>query len=360
MNRYGAREGKINNAEALVIIIVILMLAAFAYYGGYIPQNNVVRTTTFHNNNNGNTNPSQGTFSVQTNVYDAMSGSAVTSLSTEKVLSGSATYDSSSSSSNPVQFSAGYQSGQTYTFEVGKSGYVTAYRTMTLPSLALSGGQTYASIPNLYTCQSPTITITAAMQNGTAITSGSTYNFTSSANTQNRFAFTVSNTKSNSCWISGYDPVNAQSTNMVFSLNDTNSNQYLTITGLNKITKGSAAYYPQVLSDGFTGQTCSGGNGPATVSSTTPDGQPETTVVAGIGCTQQVAGGIATITIGQTTVGGQQVIYVTVAQGSLAHGGSETVGISVYKSGDVSVFPSLGTYGTDASSVATFNIAFKA
>ena len=335
---------------ALAAIVILFLTGVLSFTNGTLQIHTGATTTSvvtqgIVNPNNPSAPPSQGSspYPIQTNVYNALTGSAITSLSTEKVYVGQAVYDTSSSSSNPVQFSSSYYTGNQYTFAVGKSGYVTYYDTMTLPTLGLAGGQTYASVPNIYTMQVGTFVITAAWQNGTTFSSATTYNFTSGSqlSTQN-IKITVSNTLANSGWASSYDPVNKQNQNLVLSINDTNSAQYLTITSpTTKLTRGSSSYYPTVI----------------------PDGVSQLNGV--ISSTSQVSSsGATTVTIGQSTVGGTYTITLTVAKGSLTHGSSETVGMSLYDYADATVFAgpngNLGTYGPNAASLATFNIVFKA
>ena len=353
------RSGKTNYLLWGIIGVVLLFIfGIITFSNGQFAIRLPGSTSTIALQNNGGTVSGGGPYQVQISAYNALTGAAMTSLSTEKVfLPGSfSPFDSSSSTANPVQFGGtNYQNGQTYWVQIGKSAYSTTLTSITASGLSLAGGQTYANLGSVYTVGSPTYALSGAFQNGTTFTTSNTYNFTTASTSQQNLKFTITNTVANTGWISSWDPANKQTENLVCVVNDTASGQALSFSGYgNEVVKGVGQYFTYIIPDGFSvGQSVS------------PDGQPVTMLYAPISQATQISS--AGITAYQPVstgpvYGGSSGFSISVNKGTLAHGSTEKVGIDCYSGADVTVFNGpnafYGNFGVDAASVIHLTITF--
>ena len=237
------------------------------------------------------------------------------------------------------------------------SGSQNAYWHITAPGATqaqIQGGQWPAI--NLFTIASPTLLITVTDDKGNSYTSGTTVaNFTNSGHctTNNKclgessitFTVTITNTASNSGYMSSYDPTFNQNWCSAILMKENGSNpDIIGVSGFpanyGTITVGSTRYWQATLPDGISigAQNVITSNSFAAMGFTTT-------------CSQYSMGqgGLSTQKQAGSNVGGSVTLKITVTQGSLVHGNTLVLTPSIFEYYDpVYAFSNSASGGTNA------------
>ena len=214
----------------------------------------------------------------------------------------------------------------------------------------------YDTKVNAYTI---TMTVTPS---GSSFSSGQTYSFVATQQSQVTFQYTISANNNNQGWVNSNDPVNKVNQLLVAEFSDgggaSSNTQYVSIGGTHYQSKqGTTNYWQMVLPDGVNQPGCS----LVGASCTARDSATSTTPVAWtINPSQQISIGAGTVTgsltqynAGTQTTGGSVTFSITVNKNSLTGANTLTLTLKLQQMYDPVFFGQYGNGGTNVAQLGT-------
>jgi hypothetical protein len=334
-------------ASAVVILVVILVLAASAFI--YFPPQQALKfptsTQTTASVPSGNV-----AGKIQFNLQDILSGAAVGSA-TMKIypaagsVVGGVTYGGATSSEAPTVSSAGiattnlmYAPGTVLNIYLSATNYALQYAQVVAPGVtpAMQAQGTPASL-TIYMVSTPTITLSLTDDKGNVYTSnGNKINFTKSGTCTSgnnclgestiSLTLTVSNTASNTGFMSSYDPINKQSWCAAIQVKE--GGTYTNVIGVSgfpstygAFTVGSTRYWQTTVPDGIN---------PASTSGTVISPNAFVSSATDCAASSVASGSLSRQTTGTTSQGGSVSLTFQIKQNSLSHGQTLTLTVLTY------------------------------
>ena len=259
-----------------------------------------------------------------------------------------------------------FTSGQNITVSIVTSGYVTEWIPVTVPYVA-SGSAGITAIPMaLYQIKTESF-VTTFQVGTTSVTTGishtyNTYKYNFSSTAAQPVTVNLNYKTANEGYLGcnpsngqQYDIINRVCQSAVLQISDTSTG--LSVTGMpRQYASGTSRYWWSVMPDGVGVANPPDGGMGALAQIKTPGAAPDGAISDG-----NTAGSVSEQTIGNLIYGGTASATLTVQQGSVASGSTETLVFTLYVNADPNYFPVNNNLGPNAANASTpFSVIFKA